>query len=304
MDAMTELPDFHQIRIENTDHCGHRCFFCPREKLTRPMGTMSVADFRLLLGRLSEAIPHYDREVHLHGYGEPLLDRSLPEKIRLTREVWPASGPWLTTTLGVRVSEEYLRALIANGLRYLRVSVYGSTRESYRAIHGVDMHDVTLRNYDTILRLAAQERTDLEIVTKDSFVDIDERVAAATPGAAPGKADGPKILHNFGDGRAYNPPKLTSRTACSVIGGWRAGIMVITWDLKVIPCSFDYDATVVFGDLRRQSLAEVFASPARQAFLDAHRSGCGSGYGICANCDAGPFLSLEAAPASAGPGGD
>ncbi|HYD64520.1 radical SAM/SPASM domain-containing protein [Azospirillum sp.] len=284
------LPTFKEIRIENTNRCGHACFFCPREKLTRDQGVMGVEDFRFLLGRLSDAIPDFRRLVHLHGYGEPLLDKNLPDKVRLTRRTWPECGPWITSTLGLRVSEDYLRALVDSGLKVLKVSVYGLTRESYRKVHGVDMYDVAMANLDRVTRLAAEAGSGLVIDTKDAFHDIHDSIGMTDE--LSGRPAGTKLLHNYGNGRAYNPPGTGPRHACSIIEGHRREILVVTWDLKVVPCSFDFDATVVFGDLRGQSLAEVFDSPACRAFITAHRTGRAADYPVCGRCDAGPFVEL------------
>lgn len=275
------LPVFREIRIENTNLCGHSCFFCPREKLTRPRGIMPVADFQLVLERVSASLPDFTGQVHLHGFGEPLLDRDLPEKIRRTREKWPNCWPWITSTLGVRVPESYLEALADAGLRLLKVSVYGRDRASYRKIHGVDLFDTAMANLE-ILRAAAA-RTGLSIDTKDAFADIEERIGEVRP------TNRKRLLHNYGQGRTYNPPGLGPDRVCSIVAGHRREILVVTWDLNVVPCSFDFDATVVFGNLRETTLEAVFDSPAHHAFIAAHRAGLGGRHAVCANCDAGPF---------------
>ena len=43
------LPILSDIRIETTNACGYRCVFCPREKMTRKIGSMSENDFSLVL---------------------------------------------------------------------------------------------------------------------------------------------------------------------------------------------------------------------------------------------------------------
>jgi molybdenum cofactor biosynthesis enzyme MoaA len=69
-----------EIRIESTNYCGYKCVFCPREKMTREQGVMSVDDFILVLRRIKELYGDYSEQIHLHGYGESLLDKGLPEK--------------------------------------------------------------------------------------------------------------------------------------------------------------------------------------------------------------------------------
>ena len=54
---------------------------------------------------------------------------------------------------------------------------------------------------------------------------------------------------------------------------------------KVVPCCFDYNADIVFGDLRTQSIKEIYESEEYRNFLDAHRKGDLDAYPLCKNCD-------------------
>ena len=74
---------------------------CPREKLTRPIGYMSLDDFSLVFDRIGP----FHGDVHLHGFGEPLLDRQLIEKIGMLKKKSPMSRSLIYSTLGVRLKE-------------------------------------------------------------------------------------------------------------------------------------------------------------------------------------------------------
>jgi hypothetical protein len=47
-------------------------------------------------------------------------------------------------------------------------------------------------------------------------------------------------------------------------------VLQITWDLDVIPCCFDSNASIVLGNLRHQSLEEVFQGSTYRDFIAAH----------------------------------
>lgn len=285
------VPTFDQIRVENTTHCGHRCFFCPREKLTRPAGFMGIDDLTLVLDAVADAAGGFSGEFHLHGFGEPLLDKTLPEKIRLVRRRLPNCLPVVFSTLGLPLSEDRLRALAFSGLHAIVVSFYGYTAESYRRIHGVSMFDTALANLRTLERFVA-EGSPLTIIVKPVGKDVYDSIGMAGElerFAAAGAPQQEVMLHNHGDGRDYNVPLSPAERMCSIVKGVRRNILQVTWDLDVIPCTYDFDATVVFGNLRRQSLEEVFSSPEYEAFIAAHRAGDLAAYPACAGCDAGPF---------------
>ena len=71
------------ILIENTNCCNARCIMCPRDTLTRKRGFMEFGLFEKIMKELSGA--NRKPVIHLHGFGEPLLDTLLPERIKLAK---------------------------------------------------------------------------------------------------------------------------------------------------------------------------------------------------------------------------
>lgn len=279
---------FEQVRIENTDHCGYSCFFCPREQLTRPRGFMSLEDLELVLFRVGV----HDGRVDLHGFGEPLLDRLLPAKVALVRERWPRSQPTLYSTLGVPVTAGYLGDLVSAGLSHVEVSFYGADRDSYACAHGVDRFDTARANLETLAHLA-RIHPSLKVVVRAFPAHDTVKPPESSDKARQGLLDWmeslgletfrERALHNYGSGRAYNPPG--AKAPCSVTWGLRSRILQVTWDLDVIPCCFDFNAEVKLGNLRHQTLAEVFGGAAYRKFFEAHLTDRLEEYPICLGCE-------------------
>jgi hypothetical protein len=279
---------FDEVRIENTNRCGYRCHFCPRESLTRDKGVMSIEDLTLVLQRVG---PHAGR-VDLHGFGEPMLDRLLVEKTRLVRRTWPRATPTIYSTLGVHVEDDYFERLIDAGLAELQVSFYGADATSYQRVHGVQRYALARKNLE-LLRHAAQTRPNFSLILRD------HPVSDALPRAENEKAElsnflrewqdaaggdvRERALHNFGDGRRFNA--AGKGAPCSVVGGFRSRVLQVTWDLKVVPCCFDFDASIVLGDLRVQTPDEIFASTTYLAFIAAHRTDDLHEYPVCTACE-------------------
>jgi hypothetical protein len=78
------------LMIENTNLCNADCVICPRETLSRKRGFM---DFGLFEKIIKEASSESHKPVtHLHGFGEPLLDKLLPDSQRITESRIPISS--------------------------------------------------------------------------------------------------------------------------------------------------------------------------------------------------------------------
>ncbi len=280
---------FSEIRIENTNRCGYHCFFCPREELTRTQGVMPVDDLTLILERVGT----HEGLVDLHGFGEPLLDKSLPEKIALIAARWPLAEPRFYSTLGVKVPPGYFARLVEAGLRHVEVSFYGFDAESYRQAHGSDKYEVARENLAGLCAAQHASGGKLKVVVRA----FPKHEAIQQPGATPERLEafhqwlddlGVEILrerdlHNYGNGRGYN--EAGKEIPCSVVWGYRRRILQVTWDLWVIPCCFDFNAEVKFGNLRTQSLEEIFLGSDYSEFIQDHLEERLEKYPVCMQCE-------------------
>ncbi len=283
------FPDFHEVRLEVTNHCGYNCFCCPREKMTRSCGRMSLENIQRVVAEI-KCIDH-PFKLHLVGYGEPLLLSDLPQLARVVKEQVPHASVYTITTLGVKRSREYFEDLL-RWFDEVEVSFYGSTREQYLTIHGVDRYDLALHNLEMIQAAARTLDSSAAINIKlNDFTQMprpttDAERAAATLLSTQFKKMGFTIssteLHNYGDGRSYTC--RNSFEPCSVAWGMRSHILQITWDMKVVPCCFMFNADVVWGDLNKKSLQEIFSSPNRADFLRNLLLGNADLYPACKNC--------------------
>lgn len=283
----SSVPRFEQIRIENTNRCGYKCVMCPRDKHTRKQGIMSTEEFELVLDRIGP----FKGELHLHGFGEALLDKNLPEKVRMAKKKMPEAIVGNYTTLGVPFKEGYFFDLVDSGIDVILVSCYGYTPETYKAIHGRDAFHIVKKNLETISKARAfiDSSLKLEIIPSGEKMLLTLE-AKKEPRAlfekwieSLGFSFTPeRRLHNYGDGRSYNKPE---ERLCPVVKEMRRSILQITWDLKVIPCCYDYNATIPFGDLKTESLEEIFNSASYKAFIKAHLTNNLQDYPICQNCE-------------------
>ena len=280
---------FSEIRIENTNRCGYHCFFCPREELTRNQGVMPLEDLSLVLDRVGS----HEGLVDLHGFGEPLLDKLLLEKIALVTSRWPLAEPRFYSTLGVKVPPNYFSQLVEAGLRHVEVSFYGFDPESYLQAHGADRYDLARENLTRLCAVQLESAGKLNTVVR-AFPKHD---TIKQPGVSEERLAefhewldslGVNVvrerdLHNYGDGRSYNEPG--SGTPCSVVWGYRKRVLQVTWDLSVTPCCFDFNAEIKLGNLRNQTLEQIFNGPLYTEFIQSHVASRLEHYPVCLKCE-------------------
>ena len=127
------------VYLETTNRCNLLCTTCPRtyEEL-EPPADMSWDLFR----RIVDQLPRIERAV-LHGVGEPMLVKKLPDMVRYLKE---RGTHVLFNTNGTVLNEKNGRALINAGLDELRVSLDAANAQSYEAIRGRNYFDRILKN--------------------------------------------------------------------------------------------------------------------------------------------------------------
>ena len=138
------------IMIEPTSRCDMSCPMCfvRDNKDSYPLGEMSFAHYRRILDEMGPRLI----TLALWGYGEPLLNRSLPEMISYARRKGIFTA---VTTNGLSLDEEKADSLIDSALDYLIFSVDGASEETY-ALYRSRGKFATVT--DNIARLARRKR--------------------------------------------------------------------------------------------------------------------------------------------------
>ena len=138
------------LYLEVTNRCNLLCTTCPRTYVElEPPADMSWE----LFVRIVDQLPGLTRAV-LHGVGEPMLVKNLPQMVRYLKD----RGVYvLFNTNGTVLSEKNGRALIAAGLDELRVSLDASTPESYIKIRGKDYFRRIVKNVKAFRALQERE---------------------------------------------------------------------------------------------------------------------------------------------------
>lgn len=279
------LPWPSEILIENTNGCNAQCVMCPRETLTRQRGFMEFGLFEKIIREVSGA--SRTPVVHLHGFGEPLLDESLPERIKLAK----ACGirkTYLVTNASL-LFPETSRKIIDAGLDTMKISFYGTDETSYQATMRRLDYKTTFHNIREFVRIRKElkKRTPkliLQYLPQEANEARTEEFRSLWRSVLDKKAGdrlNSSTLHNYGGGRAYN--RVGEKIVSVCFYPWTA--LSVLWDGKAVTCCMDYNGVQEVGDLNTQSVREIWNGPV----LSAIRTNFGkldySGFPTCQSCD-------------------
>ena len=275
-----------EVWIENTDCCNAHCVMCPREKLTRPLSVMSLGLFEKIIKELA---PHADKihRLHVHNYGEPLLDKQLAQKVQMAKQ-HGFKHVYFVTNASLLTAEK-TRELIEAGLDEFKVSFYGTDRTTYNAtMTGLDFDKVidNLRSFFEIRRelQARKPKIVIQYLPQESnAARTDEFAAIFEPMIDPDIGDALHVfsLHNYGGGKEFNKIVGKPRAICDY--PWR--VMMILCDGRVGLCCLDFNAEQIVGDANKEPVLEIWNGPRmaqlREDFkrLDYRR------FPICLRCD-------------------
>ena len=133
------------VFIEVTNRCNLLCETCPHTYFQRePLNSLSLDNFIAI----AEQFPQMQRTL-LHGIGEPLLNRDLPQIIRYLKD---RDVEVIINSNGTLLTEEWQKNLVESGLDQYRCSIDGATDETYARIRGAALLPKLKRGLEGLVR--------------------------------------------------------------------------------------------------------------------------------------------------------
>ncbi len=270
-DRAVRWPDI--VQIESTNLCNAKCVFCPRDEMHRRQGVMDFDLFRKVVDECAAlGITH----VRVHNYGEPFLDRQLVEKVRYAKSKGIAEVGMISN--GSLITEELARGMLEAGLDAINISVDASGKEVFESTRLHLKYDDVINNVRTIARLKQEMgRTHPKLIL--SFVrqnNSAEEQAFIREWSRIADKIHITDLHNWA-----GTLNATSDVNYPCYRLWLT--FTVLWDGRVSMCCADFDGRHIMGDLRTQSIAEVWNSPLYRAARRQHLES--GGPEICRSCD-------------------
>ena len=263
---MTKFPPV--IRIETTNACNAHCIMCPHNNMARPVHVMSDVLFEKIIDECSS---YKVSEVHLHNFGEPLLDASLEDRIKLVKKKCRTYVKIFTN--GSLLTQDRAQKILNTGIDEIKISIDGSTPEEFEKIRQPLIWEEVSENIKHILEI----RDTLKLKTKIY-------ITCCTGGSAVGLFDFPVLFalgpkHNWG-GQMPGTPLFKKFIKCNRL--WRTFTILV--DGMVARCHADVHGKHCFGNTYHQTIREVWNGEDYNKVRKLHTESKQSELELCRNC--------------------
>lgn len=263
----TCLKKFKKIYIEITNRCNLSCSFCLPGK--RPKAWMLPEEF----GGIVRQVKDHTQHVALHVLGEPLLHPDLDQLLASCRSNGLAVN---LTTNGTLLAKRQPLLLASPALRQINISLHSAVEAGSDASLGSYLAEIfafiraatsqtpllislRLWNMSKSGLAATAGQNDRILQQLEAFFGLPSPLAdRLTPGHGTPLAPRVFLSQNPRFTWPHNPaPEMGSEGFCR---GLRDHVAILV-DGTVVPCCLDAEADIPLGNIHRQPLGEILASP-------------------------------------------
>jgi radical SAM protein with 4Fe4S-binding SPASM domain len=269
------------LAIESTAKCNLFCPMCPRENIYFPPKDMEFTVFKKII---DEAKDHLEFAVP-YGVGEPLLNPEIYDMIGYCRKVGVPTGISTNATI---LTREASRRLIESGLDYIIFAVDGATPETYAKYRKGGDFERVCANIHGFLKVKKELKSKIFCIVqmvrlKENRHEIPDLIRMWRIEGIDEVRIKKDDVHNEGSAiPGDNDQRPPMRHPCYLL--WR-GPMYIHYDGTVFPCCYIYPEEAI-GNVRKNSLQEIWNSEKMVRLREAHIRGSLDGYKACQNCPA------------------
>jgi len=245
--------------------------------MKRPKGVMDMGLFRSIV---DQAVDAGATTVSIENFGEAFCDPHIFERAAYAK----SKGLRTMTISNASLLNEDKCRRVVELFDTIRLSVYAVTKNTYEKIHrGLNFEDVEA-NVDCLFKTRKKmPSSKLKIEMYYLLMQENEGELKAWLEKYEKMANAVAVWkpHNWSDGRGYRHPqgkKVSCRRPFT-------GPLQVQWDGFVVPCCFDYDSRIILGDLKKETLREVFGGVKYDELRKAHDEGDFSKFPFCDGCD-------------------
>lgn len=295
------LPGPMVLQVDTTNLCNFKCDFCPTghpellKEVGRPKGRMPFPLFEKMLRDLKE-FPSKLKVLTLHKDGEPLMNPEFGKMALRAREM-DISERIIFATNGALLKDEKIAEILDADVDTVLVSVEHVTDEGYK------LRTKTFGHYDTIREnvgrfFAERERRNArtkiwvkiirfdltdEQITKfgNDFEGICDECLVMSPR---GWSQSDVFDFTLGTNPSTGIDGVTQINKRRIVCPYPFYTMAVNFDGSVSVCCLDWSHGAVVGDIRENTLREVWEGERMRGFRIKHLEGKRCDIKACANC--------------------
>lgn len=253
----TYLPFPAEIQIETNTICNARCIMCPHQQVSKelPNGHMDLSLFEKILAECAREPSLRRIEPFLNN--EPFTDYRIIDWIRLAKQMVPHATVTITTN-GSLLKPKDTDLLIHSGLDAIWFSFNGATKETYEKIMGLSF-DTVKHNIDYLLSVKPNrlrvftnmiETLPMQGEIADNIRYWQSRGVGSGVSPLVNRAGN---VSNFAE-LNYKPLSESPVRTCDLV----FHKMYIGYNGDVLLCCMDWRRKIVLGNVRLQSLREIW----------------------------------------------
>lgn len=244
------------LQIEPTNYCNVRCLSCPRDRMTRPKGYMSLGVFTKII---DQAAALDIRRIELYLHGEPLLH---PEIISMITYIKSKDIYFNLTTNGMLLGKEMSLAILQSSVNNgdcITISILGNSREVHERVMAGINHETVLRNISGFLELRNKSKVNGPVV-QTVFYELPENLQEAREYMYQWRNRVDHAMYSTHTSRSFTQYKLNNqelplrKRICTQV----FNRMIVYWNGDVTMCCHDVDGDYVVGNLVNQSIRDVW----------------------------------------------
>ncbi|MBI4020057.1 MAG: SPASM domain-containing protein [Candidatus Aenigmarchaeota archaeon] len=271
------------LLVETINTCNAKCTMCPYPAMTRKKEFMPMELYKKIV---DEAAGQGVKRFQLNATNEPLTDPLIFKRIQYAREKGITGTRFFSN--GSLLSEEKAKALLESGLELLIISLDGATKEVYEKVRvGLD-YDTVIANITRFLEMrkaGGYQYPKVELHMTVSKANTSEAEAFVSKFKQLADVVTTTIAHDWaGQTQENNPLHVITNpvpaTPCRKL--WFD--FNVLADGRVALCCLDYDGKVILGDVKSQSIMEIWNGEAYRKIRDAHVNGNQSTLNLCNTC--------------------
>jgi radical SAM protein with 4Fe4S-binding SPASM domain len=274
----------NEVIIETTNRCNAKCVMCPRDALTRPLGTMSQELYEKIVGECSQI---GIKALTLHNFGEPLLDRRIIPRIQYAKQ---RGIPIVRMNTNASLLDAATAvAILESGLDEITFSFDGFSSETYETIRRNLKFQVVHDNISRFLKLKREggySKPVTCILLTTSQQNAHE--VGLFRAAWQGRADRVAVSYASNRSGAVENARAVIINRCAeakpypCIALWVN--LIVLWNGDVALCCADFDGEVLLGNVQEQTLCQVWNGKEMQRIRSLHLTGQPHQIRICADC--------------------
>ena len=278
------------FQIETVRVCNARCPFCAIDEWDKSVPLMSDQLFDKIAEELGNYVDWIE-SVCLQRAGEPLLDKKIVPRVARIKDLGIKKIS-MSTNISMLTADKS-RALLEAGLDDVMLSIDSIEKESYEQMRVGLKYETVMENIEAFFAVRDEIKPDMVVRVRGvSFHDFDNnehKEEYAKWGEFWDRFKKPqdriymKRPHSWGNQKTWEeqiPEYDVIYHPCII--PWST--MHVTTDGIVALCGQDYDAKVNIGDVKEQTMAEVWHNEKWTEIRQLHQSGERNQIDFCQGC--------------------